>query len=67
MYDAHEVRLFLLLVDLYKSMEEWEELEDFCLNPYYENEYIPVIYPSLHFTHFKRQSDNKAKICFMNL
>ena len=59
-YESREDELFLLLVDIYKKLEKWEELEDFCFQAYRENEYNPTIFPELYFTLLKRKSFNKA-------
>ncbi|MHA1439476.1 MAG: hypothetical protein ACTSPD_18050 [Promethearchaeota archaeon] len=59
-YGERSKKLYQLIVEIYKKMEEWEMLEDFCLDVYYEDEYNQEIYPALYFAHLKRQSYNKA-------
>ncbi len=60
-FGARNTELYNLIVDLYKLMENWESLEDFCLVAYIEDEFNPDLYPSLYFAYLKRNSTIKAE------
>lgn len=60
-YDDREIELYKIIVDLYKELRDWEQLEDFCLNAHYEDEYNIDFIPDLYYAHLKRNSFKKAE------
>ncbi len=52
---------FSMLCEIYKKLEDWEALEDFCMNAFTENRFSPTIFCKLYFAHLKRQSFKKAE------
>ncbi len=60
-HQERNLKLFNLIVNILKKLENWEELEDFCLGAYNENEYDTNIIKELYFSLLKRKSYVKAK------
>lgn len=63
-FDNREREIFNLIVGIFKIQEDWESLEDFCLNTYYEDEHNPEIFSMLYFAHLKRDSKTKAELLY---
>lgn len=63
-FEAHTDEIFLLLTEIYKKLELWELLEDFCLDAYVENKFSPERMSNLFYAHIKRNSFNKARYIY---
>lgn len=60
-HQERDPKLFNLIINVLKKSENWEELEDFCLAAYNENEFDTIIIKELYFALLKRKSYVKAE------